>query len=52
MVLGAKTQLYGVAEGEDRLLCEVPGIQDGLARGQEVTFGWNIADTLAYGVAA
>lgn len=48
MVLGSKTQLYGVAEGEDRLLCEVPGIQGGLAPGQAMTFGWSVADTLVY----
>ena len=48
MVLGAKTQLHGTADDPDRLLCEVPGIRDGLKRGQKVAFGWNIADTLVY----
>jgi putative spermidine/putrescine transport system ATP-binding protein len=52
MVLGSKTQLYGITEGEDRLLCERPGIQTDLARGAQVTFGWAIADTLVYEAAA
>lgn len=50
MVLGAKTQLHGVSQTEDRLLCEVPGIQTGLTRGQDVTFGWSVRDTLVYEV--
>lgn len=50
MVLGSKTQLYGVTEGEDRLLCERPGIQTDMTRGAEVTFGWAVADTLVYEV--
>jgi len=52
MVLGAKTQLHGAAQAEDRLLCEVPGIRDGLQRGQEIEFGWDVADTLVYETAA
>ena len=51
MVLGAKTQLHGVADAPDRLLCELPGIRDGLARGQGLSFGWAVADTLVYEVA-
>ena len=39
MVLGAKTQLHGAGQPDDRLLCEVPGIQTGMSRGQTVTFG-------------
>ncbi|GGC00029.1 polyamine-transporting ATPase [Marivita lacus] len=49
MVLGAKTQLHGVSHAaEDRLLCEVPGIQTGMDRGQDVSFGWSVKDTLVY----
>ena len=51
MVLGAKTHLYGASTGDDRLLCELPGIHSGLERGQEVTFGWAVGDTLVYEVA-
>ena len=51
MVLGSKTVLHGRASGEDRVLCELPGIRSGLSRGETVTFGWDIADTLAYEVA-
>ncbi|SFA73981.1 putative spermidine/putrescine transport system ATP-binding protein [Poseidonocella pacifica] len=52
MVLGAKTVLHGTAEGEDRVLCELSGIRSGFARGQEITLGWKIEDTLAYEVPA
>lgn len=48
MVLGAKTQLHGAGGGGDRLLCEVPGIRTDMQRGQQVTFGWNVGDTLVY----
>ena len=48
MVLGAKTQLHGRATGSDRLLCEVPGIHDGLSPGQRIILGWPVADTLVY----
>ncbi len=47
-VLGSKTVLHGPAEGDDRVLCELPGIRSGLKRGQEVRLGWSIEDTLAY----
>lgn len=50
MVLGSKTQLHGVAEGPDRLLCELPGIRTGLDRGTRLNFGWSVADTLVYEV--
>ncbi|MCV3273448.1 heme ABC exporter ATP-binding protein CcmA [Roseobacter sinensis] len=50
MILGAKTHLYGASTGDDRLLCELPGIQSGLERGQQVTFGWSVDDTLVYEV--
>lgn len=48
MVLGSKTQLHGVAEDPDRLLCELPGIRTGLDRGARLNFGWSVADTLVY----
>ena len=48
MVLGSKTLLHGKAGANDRLLCEVPGIRSDLTRGEEVTFGWQIEDTLVY----
>jgi putative spermidine/putrescine transport system ATP-binding protein len=48
MVLGAKTQLHGVSHPEDRLLCEVPGIQTTLTRRQDIAFGWSVKDTLVY----
>ncbi|WP_417271266.1 ABC transporter ATP-binding protein [Celeribacter sp.] len=52
MVLGSKTVLHGRAEQGDRILCELSGIRSGLSRGQAVTLGWSIADTLIYEVAA
>ena len=51
MVLGSKTVLHGRVDGGDRVLCELPGIRSGLQRGQQVTLGWSIEDTLAYEVA-
>lgn len=48
MVLGSKTHLYGATQGEDRLLCELPGIHIDARRGQSITFGWSIEDTLVY----
>lgn len=51
-VLGAKTTLQGrrVGEGsgEDRLICELPGIRTGFARGDAVRLFWKIEDTLIY----
>ncbi|NDW01271.1 ABC transporter ATP-binding protein [Salipiger sp. PrR002] len=52
MVLGSKTVLHGRAAEGDRILCELPGIRSGLARGETVQLGWEIADTLVYGGAA
>jgi putative spermidine/putrescine transport system ATP-binding protein len=52
MVLGSKTQLHGHSEGHDRLICELPGIRGDFARGQEITFGWDVSDTLVYEAAA
>ena len=50
MVLGSKTMLHGRAPEGDRILCELPGIRTGLARGETVSLGWAVADTLVYGV--
>ncbi|MCQ0986329.1 ABC transporter ATP-binding protein [Jiella marina] len=52
MVLGSKTMLHGRCDEPDRLVCELPGIKAGFARGQKVVFDWAIEDTLAYGAAA
>ncbi|WP_353476371.1 ABC transporter ATP-binding protein (plasmid) [Salipiger sp. H15] len=52
MVLGSKTVLHGRAAEGDRILCELPGIRTGLARGETVTLGWAVDDTLVYGDAA
>ncbi|MFK7868774.1 MAG: ABC transporter ATP-binding protein [Roseobacter sp.] len=52
MVLGAKTQLHGAGTGDDRLLCEVPGIRTDMRRGEQVTFGWKVDDTLVYEAAS
>ncbi|MBE9637172.1 ABC transporter ATP-binding protein [Salipiger mangrovisoli] len=49
MVLGSKTVLHGRAAEGDRILCELSGIRSGLARGESVTLGWEVADTLVYG---
>ncbi len=52
MVLGSKTVLHGVAQEDDRILCELSGIRSGMARGQDITLGWAVEDTLAYEVPA
>lgn len=52
MVLGSKTVLHGRCEEPDRLICELPGIKAGFARGQQVVFEWAVEDTLAYEAAA
>ncbi len=48
MVLGARTQLHGQAQGADRLLCEISGMQEGMRRGGRVAFSWAVGDTLVY----
>ena len=48
MVLGAKTQLHAKASDPDRVLCELPGIREGLARGQTLSLSWSVADTLLH----
>ncbi len=50
MVLGAKTQLHAKASDPDRVLCELPGIREGLERGQKLTLGWSVSDTLLHEV--
>ncbi|MEQ9123926.1 MAG: ABC transporter ATP-binding protein, partial [Alphaproteobacteria bacterium] len=52
MCLGAKTQLHGLASREDRVLCELPGLYAGAARGDEAPLSWSVDDTLVYGAAA
>jgi putative spermidine/putrescine transport system ATP-binding protein len=51
MCLGSKTHLHGAAEGEDRLLCELPGAATDAAAGQTATLSWAVADTLLYQIA-
>ncbi|MDW3221523.1 MAG: ABC transporter ATP-binding protein [Paracoccaceae bacterium] len=48
--LGSKTVLHGAATSEDRLLCELPGIRTGFARGETVRLGWPVSDTLVHAV--
>lgn len=50
MPLGSKTHLHGATEGEDRVLCEVPGSADlgALHEGGTVRLAWAVADTLVY----
>lgn len=52
MTLGSKTVLHGVTSGEDKFLCELSGIRTGYARGETVTWGWAVADTLIHEVVA
>lgn len=52
MILGAKTQLHGVADAPDRILCELQGIREGLSPGLKLQLGWSISDTLSYPAAA
>lgn len=51
MTLGSKTVLHGVAQGADKFLCELSGIRTGFTRGETVTWGWEVADTLIHEVA-
>ena len=50
MPLGSKTHLHGATEGDDRVLCEVPGSADlaGLHEGKPIRLVWSRADTLIY----
>jgi len=48
--LGSRTQIHldAPAEGEDRVILELPRLPAGLATGQEVSFGFRVADTMAF----
>ena len=48
MCLGAKTQLHGVTAGNDRVLCELPGVFDEVGAGSRVSLSWPAEDTLIY----
>lgn len=52
MCLGAKTQLHGLTAGDDRVLCELPGVFGGVAPGAQVSLAWPAAETLVYEVPA
>jgi hypothetical protein len=48
--LGSRTQLHldAPAEGEDRVILELSRLPAGVATGQEVSFGFRVADTMAF----
>jgi putative spermidine/putrescine transport system ATP-binding protein len=48
--LGSRTQIHldAPAEGEDRVILELPRLPAGIATGQEVSFGFRVADTMAF----
>ena len=48
MFLGAKTQLHCIASDDDRILCELPGIFQGLMAGEDIRLAWKVEDTLVY----
>ncbi len=52
VVLGSKTVLHGRAAPGERIICELPGIRTGFLRGETVSLGWAVEDTLVYEVAA
>jgi putative spermidine/putrescine transport system ATP-binding protein len=52
MCVGSKTHVHGVAEGEDRVLCELPAAATPPTMGEAARFVWPIADTLIYEVGA
>ena len=51
--LGARIHVYARSEGEDRLLCELPGSGgvDGLAPGARAQYCWALDDTLVFSAA-
>lgn len=51
MTLGSKTMLHGVSVSDDKFLCELSGIRTGYKRGDAVTWGWSVEDTLIHQVA-
>ena len=48
--LGSRTQIHldAPAEGEDRVILELPRLPAGVATGQDISFGFRIADTMAF----
>ena len=48
--LGSRTQIHldAPAEGEDRVILELSRLPAGVATGQEVSFGFRVADTMAF----
>ena len=50
MTLGSKTVLHAAATSDTQFLCELSGIRNDFARGQTVTWGWNVEDTLIHAV--
>jgi hypothetical protein len=36
------------AEGEDRVILELPRLPAGVATGQDISFGFRISDTMAF----
>ncbi|PUB17460.1 ABC transporter ATP-binding protein [Yoonia sediminilitoris] len=52
MTLGSKTVLHGATTDDDNFLCELSGIRTDYKRGQTVTWGWAVDDTLIHAVPA
>jgi putative spermidine/putrescine transport system ATP-binding protein len=52
MTLGSKTVLHGATFNQDKFLCELSGIRTDYTRGQTVTWGWSVNDTLLHTVLA
>jgi putative spermidine/putrescine transport system ATP-binding protein len=52
MCVGSKTHLHGVAEGEDRILCELPAAATPPGVGETARLAWSVSDTLVYEVGA
>jgi putative spermidine/putrescine transport system ATP-binding protein len=48
--LGSRTQIHldAPAEGEDRVILELSRLPAGVTTGQEVSFGFRVADTMAF----
>jgi putative spermidine/putrescine transport system ATP-binding protein len=44
-VLGARTLLYGRGEPGERIICDLPGIRTGHARGSQILLHWSPGDT-------
>lgn len=52
MTLGSKTVLHASAHEDEQFLCELPGIRGDFTRGQTLSWGWRVADTLIHEIAA